>query len=103
MEMTAEHQDPRPRAPILMSIQTWILGIIGTLLCASFGFFWNVNSTIATIKEQGVNRDAKMNELQTTINDMRLDSKETKAAVQDVKERTIRVEDAINTRNGANK
>lgn len=95
--MTADHeQQERPRASIAVNIQTWILGIIGTLLCASFGFFWNVNSTIATIKEQGINRDAKMNELQQSVNEMRLDQKGQGATIQEVKERTIRVEDAIN-------
>jgi hypothetical protein len=98
MEVTVEHQE-RPRAPLALSIQTWILGIIGTLLCASFGFFWNVNTTIATIKEQGLNRDNKMNELQQSINEVRLDQKTSSGVLQDVKERTIRVEDAVNSNN----
>lgn len=49
--------------------------------------------TVTQIQGENVQRTIKIDQVQQSMNDMKLDQKETKSDVKDVRERVIRLEE----------
>lgn len=73
-------------------INTIFLGIITAATLGAFTFLWNVNATLSTMQERDNARTKMIDQMQNGLNEVRLDVKDTKASLQDVRERVIRVE-----------
>lgn len=73
-------------------LNTLFLGIISAATIGAFGFLWNVNKTLAVMQERDEKRSMQIQQVQTNMNDLRLDVKDSKYSLQDVRERVIRLE-----------
>lgn len=65
--------------------QTALLSIATTGLLGCFGFLWNVNSILASMKEHQNQKDKTIDDVQLKINTIQLDMRE-------VRDKVIRVE-----------
>lgn len=83
---------PKPENPLLGRIQTILLGLISSALIGCFSFLWNLNKNVAVMQEQNVQRTMRIDAVQQSVNDMRLDMKDQKNSLQDVRETVIRLE-----------
>lgn len=84
---------PRPTGLYEKHAQTILLGVITAAIIGCFTFLWQLNGTVFQVKEQLYERTKDIDRLQIGVNEVRLDSKETKSDIKDVRERVIRLEE----------
>lgn len=85
----------KPREPGLYEkhAQTILLGITTAAILGCFRFLWGLSITVTQMQEQNMQRTIRIDNVQQSVNELQLDMKTTKAGVQDVRERMIRVEE----------
>lgn len=72
--------------------QTILLAIATAAIIGCFTFLWNLNATVTQIQGENDKRTIRIDQVQNGVNELRMDMQTTKAGVQDVRERLIRVE-----------
>lgn len=72
--------------------QTVLLSLITAFLIGTFSVIYNIDRSVNKMQEQNIERTRRIDDVQQSVNDVKLDLKDTRAAVQDVRERVIRVE-----------
>jgi septal ring factor EnvC (AmiA/AmiB activator) len=72
--------------------QTILMAIATSAIIGCFTFLWNLNKTVTQIQGDNDKRTIRIDQVQQSVNALQLDMKDTKATVQDVRERMIRVE-----------
>jgi hypothetical protein len=65
--------------------QTFLLSVLTAATIGSFGFMWNLNTTIARLQEHDTEMIKAREENVTKMNNMQLD-------IRDIRERLIRIE-----------
>lgn len=85
---------PVPRETSLYEkhAQTILMAIATSAIIGCFTFLWNLNKTVTQIQGDNDKRTIRIDQVQQSVNELRLDVQTTKATVQDVRERMIRVE-----------
>lgn len=83
---------PRDRGLYEKHLQTILLGITTAAILGCFKFLWALSITVGQMQEQNLERTNRINEVKQGLNELRLDLQGTRAGVQDVRERLIRVE-----------
>lgn len=73
--------------------QTILLGITTAAIVGCFTSLNSLNITVTKVQEQIHERTKDIDKLQNGVNDVRLDQKETKGDIKDVRERVIRLEE----------
>jgi hypothetical protein len=83
-----------PREPGLYErhTQTILMAVATAAIIGCFTFLWNLNETVTEIRGDNSKRSLMIDQVQKSVNDLRLDMNTTKLGVQDVRERMIRVE-----------
>lgn len=72
--------------------QTVLMSIATAAILGCFTFLWNLNKTVTQIQGDNDKRGIRVEQVQHGVNELRLDMQATKAGVQDLRERMIRVE-----------
>jgi len=72
--------------------QTVMLSLITAFIIGCFTVIYNIDKSVNKMQEQNMERTRRIDEVQNSVNDVKLDLKDTKHAIQDVRERVIRVE-----------
>jgi hypothetical protein len=87
-------QPSGPREPGLYEkhTQTILMSIATAAILGCFTFLWNLNETVTEIRGENARRSMMIDDVNGKVNNLQLDMKATRDAVQDVRERMIRVE-----------
>lgn len=72
--------------------QTILLTVTTAFIIGCFSVMYNIDKSVTKMQEQNIDRTRRIDEVQQGMNDVKLELKDTKHAVQDVRERVIRVE-----------
>lgn len=67
------------------NLQTWLLGISSVAAVGAFTFLWNLNSNVATMKQDQTYGKQRFDQMQGTMNNMQLD-------IREVRDKVIRLE-----------
>ncbi len=76
-------------------LQSVLLSLITAAIIGCFSFLWNLNSTVAKISNDNTGHQRSIDNLQTTINNQRLEAVDDRKELATVKETVIRLEAQI--------
>lgn len=75
----------RFKSKILERFYNVVLGIMSTALIGLFTFLWNLNSTLAQMKEKNISMQKSFDDVNIKLNNVQLD-------IRDLRDKTIRIE-----------